>query len=525
MTSIKNNRFIEKILKNRFQISIILIILIGCFFRIAYIDKIPEGLNPDEASSGYEAYAIGNYGIDRNGNFLPIFLVSWGSGQNALYSYMLIPFIKIFGLSVFTTRLPMAILGCIALLVMYKLLKLIGNKKMIIVGMLFFVICPWHIMKSRWGLESNILPELILFSIYFLELFLEKQKKYALYLAFIILGLSSYAYGTAYFFLPIFVLFALVYLLRNKKIKVFEAIVCLAIVGTISLPIIICLIINTFDLPQMNLPFMTIPRMQENRYEQISSIFSGNVIQNSITNFISSIKILILQYDEMPWNAIKFFGVTYIFTIPFMIIGIIRGFEKKESKFMNIWFIVAVLLLFVCIPNINRCNIIIFPMIYYTLLGIYETIEKIDRKSVTLVIAAIYMVSFVAFINTYIQRDFTKDIKIMDNNELQEVVSYLNKSDAEQIFIEYSFKEPYIYFLFYSKENPNKFKDTVKYFREYGFENIKSYGKYYFYLPENEENLKNFAILKRKEGLTKKEQEEFEIKEFDNYVIIEERKE
>lgn len=56
---------------------IILIILIGCLIRIIAIDKMPNGLNVDEASAGYEAYSILNTGMDRNGNFLPVFLEAW----------------------------------------------------------------------------------------------------------------------------------------------------------------------------------------------------------------------------------------------------------------------------------------------------------------------------------------------------------------------------------------------------------------------------------------------------------------
>ena len=52
-----------------------------------------------------DTYSIMNYGIDRNGNFIPTFLVAWGSGQNALYTYMLIPFVKILGLSLLSARL------------------------------------------------------------------------------------------------------------------------------------------------------------------------------------------------------------------------------------------------------------------------------------------------------------------------------------------------------------------------------------------------------------------------------------
>lgn len=143
----------EWIKKNKKNIILCLIFLLGFVVRLVAIDQYPQGLNVDEASAGYEAYSILNYGIDRNGNRLPVFLVAWGSGQNALYSYILVPFVKILGLSIFSTRLPMALIGCISLIIMYKMLKNIADEKTAIIGTAFFAICPWHIMKSRWGLE------------------------------------------------------------------------------------------------------------------------------------------------------------------------------------------------------------------------------------------------------------------------------------------------------------------------------------------------------------------------------------
>lgn len=108
------------ILKNRYNLLLIFIFSIGIFIRIFNIQNYPNALNVDEASAGYEAYSILNSGTDRNGNFLPVYLVAWGSGQNALLSYLMIPFIQLFGLNTLSIRLPMAIIGCISLLFFIK---------------------------------------------------------------------------------------------------------------------------------------------------------------------------------------------------------------------------------------------------------------------------------------------------------------------------------------------------------------------------------------------------------------------
>lgn len=185
----------EQILKflthNKNRIILIAILIIGSLSRLLLIEYYPNALNVDEASSGYEAWSILNYGIDRNGNFLPIFLIAWGSGQNALYSYLMIPFVKILGLNMLSMRLPMAIAGCVSLIIFYLLLKEIKDKKTALIGVAFLAICPWHIIKSRWGLESNLFPELVLLATYFIILSLKRQKKGLFYLASLILRNNS----------------------------------------------------------------------------------------------------------------------------------------------------------------------------------------------------------------------------------------------------------------------------------------------------------------------------------------------
>ena len=150
--------------ENIFTILTVVILFLGCFIRLINTDKYPVGLNQDEASSAYEAWSILNFGIDRNNQSFPVQFISWGSGQNVLYSYLMIPFIYIFGLNTFSIRLPMALVGCISLVVFYFFMRSAFGEKKSVLFLLLFAIFPWHFMKSRWGLESNIFPDLILWA-------------------------------------------------------------------------------------------------------------------------------------------------------------------------------------------------------------------------------------------------------------------------------------------------------------------------------------------------------------------------
>ena len=100
----------EFIKKNRWKIIATILLIIGILVRLIDIGKVPNALNVDEASSGYDAYALMKYGKDKRGNSFPVYLYAWGSGQSALYSYLTIPVIAITGLTEFGIRLPMAIL-------------------------------------------------------------------------------------------------------------------------------------------------------------------------------------------------------------------------------------------------------------------------------------------------------------------------------------------------------------------------------------------------------------------------------
>ncbi|HXL02242.1 MAG TPA: glycosyltransferase family 39 protein, partial [Candidatus Atribacteria bacterium] len=124
---------------------IVLLFIGGIFVRLFLLGVIPPGLNQDEASIGYDAWALLHYGIDRNACHNPVHLISWGSGQNALYAYLSMPFILLFDLNPFSVRILNALLGCLSSVIFYLLVKKIWDEDTGIIALFLLVISPWHI--------------------------------------------------------------------------------------------------------------------------------------------------------------------------------------------------------------------------------------------------------------------------------------------------------------------------------------------------------------------------------------------
>lgn len=490
---VKNNKSLFKEYKG--EVFLFFIFMIGSFVRLFAIGKFPNALNVDEASSGYDAFSLMKWGIDRGGNSYPVYLYAWGSGQSVLYSYLMIPVIAVTGLTEYGIRLPMAITGVISLYVFYYLIKnIFDNKKYGIIATAFFAICPWHIMKSRWGMECNIFPDLILLASLLLVLGLKKKKTGLQVLAFVVLAISSYSYGTSYLFLPVFVLGTLGYLIYKKELTVKKSIIYLLVMFVLCIPIIVYIFINTFGLEQITIGKVTIPKLLVNRYDEVSTVFSGNIFENCVNNLLETLRILILQNDKLEWNAIPQYGLFYLISIVFFVIGLRACVKKyKENNFnqiMNIWMISAIVLCAFCVANINRINIIMIPCVYYIVVGLFEFLTKYKKLMVCVVV--IYAVLFIEFMYSYVNKDYNKYYTFTSG--VEDVVDYCKSLDVDNIYCKYSFKEPFMYFMFYGQEDVREYLDTVEYFEEgRTFDNVRSFGKYKFYLPEEIE--KNSVII------------------------------
>ena len=478
------------------------------------------GLNQDEASAGYEAYSLMKYGEDRNGIKMPVHFIAWGSGQNALYSYLCIPFIKILGLSEFSLRLPMALIGCVSIVAFYFLIKNIFDKNAALMGMFFISIAPWHIMKSRWALESNLFPDLILYCVLFMVLYLNKKKKIYICLAAFLLGISAYSYGTAYCFIPVFIIPIFVYFIVKKKISIKDGIIVAIISLITALPMILFVIINTFQMNSMDLFFITIPRLYVSRHMEKASVFSGDFLRLTYENFKATMDVILIQEDGLPWNSIKYYGITYIISIPFIVIGLLAMIKEKNNKaqrfILLMWGLAAFAVSCIVEVNINRINVLMIPLIIYASYGIY-IITK-DKTYIKNSIVGMYILLFISFCDKYFG-EYQEHIAGYFFYSLGDAIEYANSMGVDKIYITDNVNMPYIYALFYDTKSGENYLDTVEFYNNNSaFCFVKSYDKYNFYIPDEIE--KNTAVIVDNYDAQMMDLEGYTVKKFEKYVVI-----
>ncbi len=516
-------------------------LIIGCLTRVLCLDLLPGGLNQDEASSGYEAYSIMTYGIDRNGMSYPIHLISWGSGQNAAYSYFCIPFLKVISNPEIALRLPMALAGCLSLFLTYYVIKSFTDEKIGCLTLSFLAINPWHIMKSRWALESNLFPEMVLLGVLLLLLAIRKKNYFAFYLSSFVLALSSYSYGTSYFFLFFFVLIFLVYLLIKKIFPWYQILGYLMTLFVICIPIILFLYINMFDKETIHLLFFDIPKLNVDRFHAVTSIFSSQFLKDGIKNLKNGLLLLWKQDDGFPWNSTSYFGTLYIFTLPFSVLGLFRNLfrDRKEkltcdldpktvtkdaySFLLKDWLLVSLMMLFIISSNINRINIIWFPLIFLGVEGILLVLSFFKKKEIRIglssSLATLYLSSFVCFYSYYAGYWNQNRIKVNFYSSFKEALLYSESIEHNTTYI--SPRANYTLVLYYTKYDTRKYIDTVvKKNPGADFETISSFGSYVFSLPKNLTEGNTYIVFNWEPTYSDEAKEKYNVKTFEYYTVI-----
>ena len=197
---------------------ILVAILVGTVVRAYAFGDVPPGMHQDEVSAGYDAYALLYYGIDRNGFHNPAGLIAWGSGMFALVSYVAMPFIALLGLTPIAVRLPFLILGVASILMLAWLVKEIHGRTAAHIAALLLAISPGPILMSRWALDANLLPPVLLAGV--LTAVLALRRPWLLPLSFAFFGLSPYAYGTAYITVPVMLAMIVPYASAHRRMSV-----------------------------------------------------------------------------------------------------------------------------------------------------------------------------------------------------------------------------------------------------------------------------------------------------------------
>lgn len=490
-------RGFKKILAEREWLPVALLLCLGFALRLAYLGAVPYGLNQDEASAGYEAWALLRGGVDRCGNAWPVLFVSWGSGQNVLMSYLAMPFVAALGLTETAVRLPNAIFGCLTLPVFWLLARRARGRGFGVCALFLLAVCPWHIMMSRWALESNLLPFFLLAGVWCVSL--ARERPWALAGAAAFFGLSLYAYGTAFFFLPLFLVCAAVWLRRDLRPASFA--VSLAIFILLALPIGLCQLRNALGLGSTTFLGLTLPALTQNR-QAATSVFGGGGVRAALQNFSAALKLLASQSDGLVFNSLglKSGGIFYFFGLPAAVLGVVlalRGAgECPAERPVLLALFCALACAFFIDGNINRLNMLWLPLLYFSALGCYEILCKLKSWAV-LPVAGI-LACLVVFLGAYRETFAGEGNSSFYPGLGEAIVCAESANPGGNIYITDYVNQPYIFALFYSRTDAKLFYYSAVYADpDAAFRQVLSFAGFRFGPPEQSGGA--IAILNRSE--------------------------
>lgn len=537
-------------MKNKlYYIAIAIIILIAILIRGYNWPNVINDINCDEAMTVINANAIAKQGIDIYGTTYPVYFESWlYGGQSAFATYIIALFIKLFGFSTVVVRLPILLISVIGILFAVLLVnKIFKNKVLNLIILALLAINPWHILQSQWILDCNFFPHIMIIATYFLLVGIDEQKDILLYVSMFLFALTLYTYGVALYLIPIFLLIMGAYLLINNRISLHKLILCALVFFIVAMPIILMTVINLFDLPTISIGKLTIQNFEYVTRNNDMLIFSDNKIQTLFDNISSLVKILFFQEDGLIWNSFPKFGTIYLISLPIVIFGIVTTCienmqgkaDEQESKngimILVAWTIVSLACgILINGININRINVIWYILIIWNAIGIYQAIKLVKYKAIPIILfIVLYLINFIGFVTYYktgtleISNSYTwsrglvSAVEYVNNLEQNDkiILSYnVCNTDKEDVFIRYGAKGGQI------EENINK-QEFFKYYLpvKRGTMNFSTESKVYIIETINEDYIltEQIYLLEKSEyEKIKNNIEGYEIKEFNNYIVI-----
>lgn len=394
------------------------LMLLAFAVRVWQFGSVPGGMNQDGAMAAVDAKALAEYGTDRYGMWMPVHFTAWGYGQmSVLLSYLMVPFIKLFGLTAVTARLPMLIVSMCGIAALYFLFKRLFGVRAAQIVLVFAVLNPWHYMQSRWALDCNMFPHMFLFGILFMVKGVAEKKRW-LYISMIFYALCMYSYGISFYTVPVFLLAICIYMLVKKVIHWKEALISAGVYILVSWPIYLTMAINTLGMETIETPLFTIPYFPDSVRSQDILFFADDKLGQLGQNIKSMVSVF-FEGDSLPWNTIVGFGTIFMCFLPFVFAGIyyaVHGIREtkdnvKKTGYISLLFffgtgIVAGLI--TANVNVNRINIIVYPMILFASLGIYFV--YVSRRKLAYIIAPVYLLLGCMFLHSYFT-DFKEDIR------------------------------------------------------------------------------------------------------------------
>ena len=497
--------FLTLIRENYVFILMFLNIGLALFLRIYNLSTNPGGFDQDEAVNGIDAYSIGQTFRDHHGNFLPPMLESFEDWVSPTLTYITVPFIWVLGLSEFSVRLPVALIGAASVLVMYLLVKRLTRRKdLALLASFFLCIMPWSIMSSRWAIPPSIVTFFLLLTLYvYCRATDAKPRLWNFALVGLCAAVLTYAYPTQKMFVPLLlgVLFLIDLIKKTTWRDLFQKF--LAIGGpylVLTSPLYLLVLLD--------------PVKYNGRFNAVSIFQPGiNPIPEFFRQYLSYllpnfyfVKDSGLISDHVPGieSTFNFLAVFYYLGI---VLTIYSFFSKKPFIIgkPTCLLLLGWLVLFPIPASLTRdyyyeLRIIhgLSLIIIFSVVGLGTFLDLIKSKSILSIIYGVIIVLSATYLINFSLKYF-EEYPALSANFYQygtrQYSEYLLKNDDKflSVKVDTNINMPYIFYLFYSGIDPHQYNYSeinAKVDGKGGWLWVPKLGKYTFDIitPEDLEN-------------------------------------
>lgn len=495
---------------------VFIILCIAAGFRFYKLGEVPVSPDWDETALGYNAYSILKTGRDEYGTFLPLTIRSFDDYKPPLYVYLTVPSIALFGLSVWATRLPSAVMGILAVLGTYFLVKelLKDDERIALLSSFLLAISPWHIQFSRVAFESNIGVTVNIWAI--TAFLVGLRKRIWLPVSAFLFGVGMFAYHSERVFLPLMLLFLVLIFWKQLFIKENMRVLCAsAIIGAVFIMMLIPVLFGQNGLlrakatsvfsDETGLLARDITQLARDHQ---NNDFLGLVLDNRRIIYAKTIIAGYLSHYSLWWwfvtgdnprHHAPDMGLLYLWELPFFLYGMywVWKYMKRPAKILLIgWFLIAAVPAAPTtgLPHAVRTLVFLPTFQIFTALGIAHVLSK--RKRVVFLYSVFILFNILYFWDMYFVQQNPENSQYWQYGYKDAVaLTEKLKNKYQKVVVSTKLDQSYMFFLFYTKYDPVAYLNSGGTHSGSFEENKNSFDTYEFRPIDWSAEIRNGTIL------------------------------
>ncbi len=465
------------------------IIIIAAILRLYQLGQVPISPDWDEVALGYNAYSILKTGRDEYGTFLPLSIRSFDDYKPPLYTYLTVPSVALFDLTVWSVRLPSAIMGILAVLGTFFLVRELFKKSdsLPLISAALLAISPWHIQFSRIAFEANSGVTLNIWAV--ATFLISLRKKYFFPISALLFGLGMYAYHSERIFLPFLVL--LLGILFRKEIfqkDNIRSITTAIIVGLLVVAPLATVFANKSSMSRAygtsifsnpaNLLARSIASIEYDQKlgDKIGQLFDNRRFvwtQTLLFGYLShfSLKWLFLTGDN-PRHHAPDMGLLYLWELPFILYGMYYLLKTRNKEPGTIllfgWLLISPIAASPTTGLPHAIRTLVFLPMYQIMcaIGIVTlwkalkqwNVRRLWKGFLSIAVILFTVGNFLYYLDMYfVQQNY--EFSEYWQYGYEQAVKYTEKvkQKYKKVVVSTKLEQSYMFFLFYTKYDPQKY--------------------------------------------------------------------